>query len=139
MINNNLSLNGWFGLLFINVFGSWNGSFGVNTSAGDPVHSPDSNKGDGPMFQFVSTTPGGSNSPVTYSYYGNGHGTTSGTSNDGHVLSSAVKKAASTLPSSDSITPLQKATNQMILPLIGAGLAFLILLAGERHRFIRRH
>lgn len=31
-----MGLTGWFGRLFINVFGTWNGSFGVNTSAGDP-------------------------------------------------------------------------------------------------------
>jgi hypothetical protein len=32
--NSHLSLNGWFGMLLINVFGSWFGSFGVNTEAG---------------------------------------------------------------------------------------------------------
>ncbi len=37
VINSQLSLSGWFGVLFINVFGSWNGSFGVNTAAGNPV------------------------------------------------------------------------------------------------------
>lgn len=34
--NSSISLANWFGILFINVFGSWNGSFGVNTAAGDP-------------------------------------------------------------------------------------------------------
>jgi hypothetical protein len=29
-----LSFSSWFGILFINVFGSWQGSFGVNTAAG---------------------------------------------------------------------------------------------------------
>jgi hypothetical protein len=28
------SLSDWFGVLFINVFGTWNGSFGINTVAG---------------------------------------------------------------------------------------------------------
>jgi hypothetical protein len=28
-----ISLNGWFGILFINVFGTWDGSFGVNPTA----------------------------------------------------------------------------------------------------------
>src|ERR1700761_3474282 len=28
LINDKLSLNGWFGMLFINVYGTWNGSFG---------------------------------------------------------------------------------------------------------------
>ncbi len=32
--NSQLSLSGWFGLLFINVLGNWHGSFGVNTDAG---------------------------------------------------------------------------------------------------------
>lgn len=35
MENSNLSLTGWFGILFINIFGNWYGSFGVNTAAGD--------------------------------------------------------------------------------------------------------
>lgn len=33
--NSSLNLSNWFGLLFINVFGSWNGSFGVDTEAGN--------------------------------------------------------------------------------------------------------
>ena len=34
-----LGLSDWFGVLFINVFSSWHGSFGVNTSYGDPIAS----------------------------------------------------------------------------------------------------
>jgi hypothetical protein len=34
-----LGLSGWFGVLFINVFGSWFGSFGVDTAAGNPPAS----------------------------------------------------------------------------------------------------
>lgn len=30
-----LDLSNWFGILFINVFGTWNGDFGVNSSAGN--------------------------------------------------------------------------------------------------------
>lgn len=33
----NIGLSGWFGVLFINVFGSWMGSFGVDTPNGNPV------------------------------------------------------------------------------------------------------
>ena len=32
----NIGLTGWFGVLFINVFGSWLGSFGVDTPHGNP-------------------------------------------------------------------------------------------------------
>lgn len=35
-----IGLSGWFGVLFINVFGSWLGSFGVDTAAGNPVVQP---------------------------------------------------------------------------------------------------
>lgn len=38
--NSTFGLSDWFGVLFINVFGSWHGSFGVNTSQGDvPVQN----------------------------------------------------------------------------------------------------
>lgn len=32
--NSTLSLGDWFGILFINVFGAWEGSFGIDTAAG---------------------------------------------------------------------------------------------------------
>jgi len=35
LLNTKLNLKSWFGVLFINVFGSWNGSFGVDTEAGN--------------------------------------------------------------------------------------------------------
>jgi hypothetical protein len=58
-----LGLSGWFGVLFINVFGSWLGSFGIDTEHGNPsapvategaapqstAHAPASNQ----PFQFV--------------------------------------------------------------------------------------
>lgn len=33
--NTNMGLSGWFGILFINVYGTWLGSFGIDTSAGN--------------------------------------------------------------------------------------------------------
>lgn len=35
MINSNVNFTDWFGVLFINVFGNWQGSFGENTVAGN--------------------------------------------------------------------------------------------------------
>ncbi len=35
IVNSDLSLSDWFGVLFINVFGDWLGSFGVDTPAGN--------------------------------------------------------------------------------------------------------
>lgn len=39
-VGNQFSLSGWFGILFINVFGSWYGNFGVDTPYGNPVTEP---------------------------------------------------------------------------------------------------
>jgi len=35
MIDSDFNISDWFGVLFINVFGSWKGSFGINTPFGD--------------------------------------------------------------------------------------------------------
>lgn len=35
--NSVMGMSGWFGVLFINVFGNWFGSFGVDTAAGNPI------------------------------------------------------------------------------------------------------
>lgn len=48
MSNSQLSLGGWFGVLFINVFGTWNGSFGIDTAAGTIVTVPSSGKANNP-------------------------------------------------------------------------------------------
>jgi hypothetical protein len=40
MAQSTFGLSGWFGILFINVFGSWNGSFGIDTSSGNPITQP---------------------------------------------------------------------------------------------------
>lgn len=40
VMNSNLALSDWFGVLFINVFGSWHGSFGVDTAAGNQSKKP---------------------------------------------------------------------------------------------------
>lgn len=62
--NSQLGLTGWFGVLFINVFGSWLGSFGVDTERGNapvaeggmgglPSHTPNTPASNQP-FQFVA-------------------------------------------------------------------------------------
>lgn len=53
--NSTLGLTGWFGRLFINVFGSWNGSFGIDTAAGNPIQqSGTSSGGDTPqVIRFI--------------------------------------------------------------------------------------
>lgn len=64
--NSSFGLSDWFGVLFINVFGSWHGSFGINTSQGDiaPMYVPTSSSaaagsGGAPpiIFGFVPRAP----------------------------------------------------------------------------------
>lgn len=144
MISDSLSLNGWFGLLFINVFGTWNGSFGINTSAGNPA-APFSASGTGnyapsETFKFVpaSTVPGGSAvhgyQPSISTASTNGADSSSG----GVVLASKTLTRAPHSPTITKPNTTQKVTNRFILPAIGVTLAFLILLAGERKRLFSR-
>lgn len=52
--NSSLGLSGWFGILFINVFGKWNGSFGINTAAGDAIQQqPVNSSGPAPVMVFI--------------------------------------------------------------------------------------
>ncbi|PJE65601.1 hypothetical protein COU91_00770 [Candidatus Saccharibacteria bacterium CG10_big_fil_rev_8_21_14_0_10_47_8] len=63
VINSQLSLTDWFGFLFINVFGTWHGSFGINTDAGEltkalaesglPGYSSSSVPAAAKVFQFI--------------------------------------------------------------------------------------
>jgi hypothetical protein len=67
--DSNLSFKDWFGILFINVLGSWNGSFGVNTDAGNALAaeaaaSPSNNLSPpnvavGRVFRFIPRNGGG--------------------------------------------------------------------------------
>lgn len=52
------SLSNWFGVLFINVFGSWLGSFGIDTAYGNhpaPATGANGNPAAPQVFQFVPT------------------------------------------------------------------------------------
>lgn len=138
LAGSNLNLSSWFGILFINVFGNWNGSFGINTSAGNPAPTP------------VATTQAATTSSV-----GNSMGTTfasfidhaaassaSGTATPGHtninfanasVLGTSTKKiAAAALPTPDNTTHAS-----YLLPAIGVSIAALMLI-GERVSAIRK-
>ena len=138
-INDSLSLNGWFGLLFINVFGTWNGSFGIDTAAGNPITAPTSNNNtpagssNQPLFRFVSVTPGATNRDYNVPVNAvNADSTGSGAQVLAAKASKVLKQAAA--PTTQTVTGAQKALNRLILPAIGAGFAFLILFVGERKR-----
>lgn len=130
--NSSLSLSGWFGILFINVFGTWNGSFGVNTSAGDPVYAAagiGAGSGNPGLFSFVPGGVGAANKTTFGSAYGGG----SGSSNNNNSAGAAVL-ASSSGPTSKQ--PVAKATagvqhtNWILISLAGG--LFIAYLIGDR-------
>jgi hypothetical protein len=142
LLGSNISLSDWFGVLFINVFGMWNGSFGVNTSAGDPVSNPTNNPVQaanqaemlGQFRQFASFAAHGM--PAPHSTSGTtSSGSTSGTS--GEVLASSVTAPVAQKFAAPSATSKSVAAPHasFLMPAIGAGLALLILAFSERGRF----
>lgn len=138
----NLDLSNWFGILFINVFGMWNGSFGINTSAGDPASNPSNNPVQAAnqeamvsqFKQFASFVAHGSGAGST----GSTSGSVSGTSSDnvlGATTSVAKKISAA---STTNPTPDNKSHASFFLPVVGVCLAGVILLVSERERIFRR-
>jgi hypothetical protein len=77
--NSSISLNGWFGILFINVFGTWDGSFGVNpTATSQPGSSNVESVTPAEASSILQHSPVFGFSADTVSSYGGGS-TTSGT------------------------------------------------------------
>lgn len=142
MTGSNLSLSDWFGVLFINVFGMWNGSFGVNTSAGDPVvvdpgvptNNPVQKTTQEQMIhsfrRFATFTARGTGG-------GNSHNIPAPRFQTAAVLGSttpaAAQISATTTPQPSSTRTTSPHANYL-LPAIGFALAGLILAAGERDR-----
>lgn len=142
--NSNLSLSGWFGILFINVFGTWNGNFGVanaadyhagSTSGGSGSGSSGSNGATVPatmqVFRFIPSGSGGS---------GNGGGSSGSVSTGGSsgsfADSSAVLAAAhlaSTAKNGAPTPKLQSSSANLWLPLSGIGLFALYAIGDVFH------
>lgn len=139
MINDNLSLNNWFGLLFINVFGTWNGSFGINTAAGNPIPAPSSPSSNGgspvKVFQFVPNSSGKATGSH-YSVQPLGASSLGNSSND--VQHNAVLAAHSDkTPSASAQITTTPAQHNYLIPAAGVVLAIL-LLGSEKIRFFHR-
>ncbi len=103
--NSDLSLSGWFGILFINVFGTWNGSLGVYNPTTDPSTSSDPSGSSAglpasfiaaPVFSFKPSSSGNSGGNYTdpsLSSTGNGSSNV-----DDAVLASIIKTAPDKSP-----------------------------------------
>lgn len=156
MQGSNLSLSDWFGVLFINVFGKWNGSFGVNTSAGDPVVPPAASDAGTPplntsperaLTNFINrTTPGSGGSGSNSLGDGGGSDTTDDT-NSG-IATAAKELGAATVASKHKADPAALAALSApqdssshagyVLPIIGFAVAGTLLLFSERDRVFHR-
>ncbi len=113
--HSNLSLSGWFGVLFLNVFGKWHGSFGVNTSAGDPPAGGVASSGgaapqqDVQVFRFTAGNGGHTAVPVPVSGNLGTGGSSPDEQTDHEVLGTSTSEGSGG-PTLSTITPvLQKA------------------------------
>lgn len=142
-VNSHLSLSDWFGILFINVFGTWNGSFGVNTAAGNrPVPGNNSgastpagsNPATAQVFRFVPKSNHNGNSGGDYQMERMDDAELAASSSEQSVAAVlASTKAASTAPTTTEVPKLQQSSRlaSWIMPAIGVTLGAL-LLAAER-------
>jgi hypothetical protein len=132
-----ISLSEWFGVLFINVFGTWNGWFGVNTIAGDPT----STTTPGATMPDTPTAPAAANpappKPAILARLGHYQYTppaATGSQSDQStpaVLGSTNDNNKPTTTITPSLSKHTQPSNVWIFPLLGVLLSAL-LLAGER-------
>ncbi len=149
LLGSNISLSDWFGVLFINVFGTWNGSFGINTSAGDPpttsVQNPIQQASREAASQslkqfasFIDRTNSSNHKFVTSSAPVSPSSTPS-QAVLGTMISANSKATPGSHTSTTSKPTIDTATHSSYWLLAGGvGLSLAILLAGERERFFSR-
>jgi hypothetical protein len=142
--NSNLSLSNWFGILFINVFGTWNGSFGPQnyfadlnypSTGGAGVNSPAAQ-----AFRFVpnSGSPSTSSSAHPYSNSaGSQTNSISGTGPGSFNVILAAKHSLKNVATTAQIPKLQTTTHRnLLLPILGVT-CFVLYVIGERIYAVR--
>lgn len=134
-----INLSNWFGILFINVFGSWNGSFGIDTSAGSVANA--ATDGSGTLVggtQFVRFVPGGGSGARASVSNTNEQTTQPSSTHDTEAVLAAHTEKPSTkeAPTIATTAPGQVHRNLWV-PIIGSTVAILML-AAERIRSVRR-
>ena len=136
IINSNISLSDWFGILFINVFGTWNGSFGIDTAMGNTPAGTSVN----PTVQAVqvfSFVPTGANKFSVQSLSSSSSsGESAPAADDGAILAAALGQAGG--GGGFGLPTVASANNpdggfSMTMPALGGFLA-LLLLGADRYR-----
>lgn len=123
------SLSDWFGVLFINVFGTWNGSFGIDTAAGTitkpltQTNTPQITNNEIPVteihaFRFVPSNDG------TYAVESANTNTAKAALANAHILSSSTGAPKQTQHARDTAKATQ---NNWLFSVIGVTIAASLL------------
>lgn len=145
--NSNLSLSNWFGILFINVFGTWNGSFG---STSDFANLDFASNGGGansgvasapPIFRFVphsgTASSSGSSSGISKLPSSQNVNAASGNSQGSINAILAAQHSLKNYASGARIPKLQSTTRRsLVLPIVGVA-CFVLYVIGERVYTVR--
>lgn len=133
--NSQFGLTGWFGVLFINVFGTWDGSFGINTAAGDPTNTTSAGGSNNRVIEFVPK-PNNSSSKLTV-VSNNGKGSYSVTNTNSQSDSGKVLGSATNNPTKPTGNPISLTYPKTMNVALMAGSVFItaISAAGVR-RFV---
>lgn len=157
MASSVFNLSDWFGILFINVFGSWNGSFGIDTSAGNlpTIAIPSAQNSTAQnikVFQFIPNNSGTSKTfrAVNASYYLSNYSNQPNSDNNTHAI--IVNNSSSSDGSSDngqgilgsktitdSGNPTAGIQRSMTLPILGFILGSMILGSEQASTRLKKH
>jgi hypothetical protein len=149
MIDSEFELDDWFGVLFINVYGSWHGSFGVDTPYGNKRALSTGTGSEGPLkrsvtpmgtpgnvFSFMPALPSQA-SPASSPPTANSGGSTGQSANQN--TGSSVQTPATTPAGTGAQVAAALAQKANLWPPIIAGAGALMLLFGEQFlAFVRR-
>ncbi len=146
--NDNLTLSNWFGVLFINVFGTWSGSFGVNTAAGtrptgtSGIASNAMDKGDKPYQSAESVVTNIADPTIAHEFASvlgaqtddNGSGSATNTSNTSLVAS----KQKTVLGAATSVPAWHRSNNNWQFTAIGLSISVGLVLIERIIAFRKR-
>ena len=134
--NSQFGLSGWFGVLFINVFGSWFGSFGINTSAGNPIVSQNNTTSTAPrVIEFIPSTSRQSSADITL-ISKNSNEAFGVTTVQSHDVASVLGSTAPTKKIVIKPTTTSSPTNEVNLSLLAGSILIIIISAVGINRFV---
>ncbi len=135
MTGSRFGLSGWFGILFINVFGSWYGSFGLNTAYGDPVVETDNSQPPARVIEFIPAATSQRSSNVTV-VSTDSDGQYSVTNSQNQSESGTVLGSTSSNDKGPRLTSAKRSvTNNVNLPLLAISALLIVISAFGINRF----